>query len=367
MSRARNIQYPAPRPERFFTNPPDAYGIEAGAHLVPVKKVRKRPDEAPLSNSDAALRYLGGMKQSPNERLVVVPVDTRTKPLGAVIVGMGSLNEAPAYPREIFAPVIESRAAGFILAHNHPSGDSTPSEADMSLTMKLLKASALMGVPMLDHIVIGADRATSIRTIAPAMWEAERAENPPRRGRRKNPWYVTARSPFIERSGDFVKSGTASRVVSEAQRDAAAARTLARIMDESDPDPFFGRYGVGLASRKVPIGGQAFMSRGGSRATRDRLDNPRRRNSPLARLRKALRFTRTSPRVAELVRAIEEAPDLEGLASSLAARRLTKRRNPRQKAGKALSRVPKRRKAQSRPRGRKRGRMTRRRLQWAKA
>lgn len=283
MSRVRNIQYPAPRPERFFTNPPDAYGIEAGAHLVPVKKVRKRPDFPAIRDSDSALRFLDGMGRAPNERLVVVPVDTHTKPLGAVIVSMGSLNEAPAYPREIFAPVIESRAAGFILAHNHPSGDGTPSHADIDLTAKILQGGELLGIPMLDHFVIGRDVATSIRKIAPALWDAtrtKRAANPPRRGRRKN---------------------------------------------------------------------------------------PRRCNSPLARLRKALRFTRTSPRVAELVRAIEEAPDLEGLASSLAARRLTKRRNPRRKAGKALSRAPKRRKAQSRPSGRKRGRMTRRRLQWAKA
>jgi DNA repair protein RadC len=71
-------------------------------------------------------------------------------------VSLGSLNQSVAHPREIFRPAIVHSAYGFVLVHNHPSGDPTPSRADRSLTRTLHEAAQLMDINLMDHIIIGA-------------------------------------------------------------------------------------------------------------------------------------------------------------------------------------------------------------------
>ena len=71
------------------------------------------------------------------------------------IVSVGSVNEASAHPREILRPVITRGAYGFVLIHNHPSGDPGPSQADEAITRRLAEASKLMQVCFVDHVIIG--------------------------------------------------------------------------------------------------------------------------------------------------------------------------------------------------------------------
>lgn len=89
------------------------------------------------------------------EQLVVFTLDTRHRCTGFFLISVGTLNESPAHPREIMRPVIMSGAWGFILAHNHPSGITTPSEADRALTRRIREAADLMQIHLLDHIIIG--------------------------------------------------------------------------------------------------------------------------------------------------------------------------------------------------------------------
>lgn len=70
-------------------------------------------------------------------------------------VTRGGLNESLAYPRDIFRPVITHSAYSFILLHNHPSGDPSPSEADLRLTRRLSEAARILQIQMLDHVIIG--------------------------------------------------------------------------------------------------------------------------------------------------------------------------------------------------------------------
>lgn len=89
------------------------------------------------------------------EHLVVLTLDTKHRLTGYHLVALGSLNETIAHPREVLRPVIVCGAYGFILMHNHPSGDATPSEADRRLTLRLNEAAQIMLVHFIDHVIVG--------------------------------------------------------------------------------------------------------------------------------------------------------------------------------------------------------------------
>ncbi len=89
------------------------------------------------------------------EQLVLFTLDTRHRCTGYFLISVGTLNEALAHPREIMRPVIMSGAYAFVLLHNHPTGDPTPSEADRALTRRIREAADILQVHMLDHVIMG--------------------------------------------------------------------------------------------------------------------------------------------------------------------------------------------------------------------
>ncbi len=89
------------------------------------------------------------------EHLVAILLNAKLRPLGYHVVAVGSLNECIAHPREIMRPAIVAAAYSFVLSHNHPSGDPTPSLADQRLTRKLHAAAELLEIHLLDHVIIG--------------------------------------------------------------------------------------------------------------------------------------------------------------------------------------------------------------------
>jgi DNA repair protein RadC len=89
------------------------------------------------------------------ERFLNLLLDGRHRTIGLDEVSVGTATASLVHPREIFKPVILANACGFILIHNHPSGDPNPSQEDRDITNRLKEAAALMGVPLLDHIVLG--------------------------------------------------------------------------------------------------------------------------------------------------------------------------------------------------------------------
>lgn len=97
----------------------------------------------------------GAQYDPDKEHLFVFGLDTKYQIKGVNLVSVGSLNESVAHPREIFRPLIALAAYAFILVHNHPSGDASPSEADRRLTARLHEAAKLLQIQMLDHIVMG--------------------------------------------------------------------------------------------------------------------------------------------------------------------------------------------------------------------
>lgn len=89
------------------------------------------------------------------EQVMVAVIDARLRHVGTTIVSVGMVNESSAHPREVLRPVITRGAYGFVLIHNHPSGDPSPSRADEIVTRRLVEAADLMQVKFLDHVIIG--------------------------------------------------------------------------------------------------------------------------------------------------------------------------------------------------------------------
>ena len=121
--------------------------------------------DVPLSSPGAALQVMRKeMSQFDRECLCVVNLNTKLQPINFNIVSVGELNQSIAAIPNILKSGLMSNAGAFILLHNHPSGDPTPSQADLTTTRKVIEAGKLMGIPCMDHIVVGRnDRYCSMR------------------------------------------------------------------------------------------------------------------------------------------------------------------------------------------------------------
>lgn len=97
------------------------------------------------------------MQLPDKEHLVVVLVNLHGRVLGWNLVSMGGLQNCDAHPREILRPVLIGAAYSFVVMHNHPSGDVTPSDADRRFTRRLKDGADFLGLRFLDHLVIGHD------------------------------------------------------------------------------------------------------------------------------------------------------------------------------------------------------------------
>lgn len=89
------------------------------------------------------------------EWFIVVPVNRKNQPFGRVLISKGTATNCLVNAREVLRPCILCNATGFAVAHNHPSGESSPSRADIAVTRQLREAGQIMGIPLLDHVIVG--------------------------------------------------------------------------------------------------------------------------------------------------------------------------------------------------------------------
>jgi DNA repair protein RadC len=108
-----------------------------------------------FDSPESVYKACADMKLFNQEVLRVVLLDTRQRLITTIDVTKGSLNESLAHPRDIFRPAISFSAHSFILVHNHPSGDASPSEADLRLTRRISEAARIVQIQLLDHVIIG--------------------------------------------------------------------------------------------------------------------------------------------------------------------------------------------------------------------
>jgi DNA repair protein RadC len=99
------------------------------------------------------------------EQLRVVLLDTKHRILGARTVYQGSVNQALVRVGEVYRDAVRQYATAIVAVHNHPSGDPTPSAADVSLTVELVRAGEMLDIDLLDHLIIGQGRWISLRRL----------------------------------------------------------------------------------------------------------------------------------------------------------------------------------------------------------
>lgn len=117
----------------------------------------------PVRGPDDVFRRMGPrLRDLPQEEFHAILLNTRHRVVREVLVTRGILDASLIHPREVFRPAVAEGAAGVILVHNHPSGDPTPSAEDRAVTRQLGAAGRAVGIPVLDHVVVGWGRYVSL-------------------------------------------------------------------------------------------------------------------------------------------------------------------------------------------------------------
>ena len=116
-----------------------------------------------LSPKDAYEMIKEQLEGLDREQFIIACLNTKNEPTNITVVSVGSLNKAIVHPREVFKTAILSNAASIMAFHNHPSGDTTPSQQDLQLTNRLYEAGELLGIKLLDHLIIGDGSFTSLK------------------------------------------------------------------------------------------------------------------------------------------------------------------------------------------------------------
>ena len=123
----------------------------------------------PLQNKQPVLAprtiytKLRSVRQSNKEHLVVFYLDVRNQIIKKETVSIGILDTNLVHPREVFQNAISNNASSIIVAHNHPSGTTEPSDADIAVTKRLQECGKLLGIELLDHVIVGKHEYTSLK------------------------------------------------------------------------------------------------------------------------------------------------------------------------------------------------------------
>lgn len=135
--------------------------VQAAALRLARAEVMDRPV---LNNWDRLIAYLSAaLARERVEQFRVLFLDTRNRLIADEAQARGTVNHTPVYPREVVRRALELQATALILVHNHPSGDPTPSRADLEMTQEVKAAAASLGIVLHDHLVVGNGRHLSFR------------------------------------------------------------------------------------------------------------------------------------------------------------------------------------------------------------
>jgi len=116
-----------------------------------------------ISRPTDVLPIIADIRDKKKEYFLAVFLNARNQVICREDVAIGSLNASLVHPREVFFPAVGSSAASIILAHNHPSGDVTPSAEDIGLTRRISQAGEILGIEVLDHIVVASEKFLSLK------------------------------------------------------------------------------------------------------------------------------------------------------------------------------------------------------------
>lgn len=126
--------------------------LEIGRRIASAKPLEKIHLSCPQDVADFLMPRL---RYAAKEQFVVILLNSKNKVIGTEVVSEGSLSSSIVHPREVYAPAILHHAAAIMVAHNHPSGDPKPSFEDEEVTRMLSRSGKVLGIPMIDHVIIG--------------------------------------------------------------------------------------------------------------------------------------------------------------------------------------------------------------------
>ena len=126
--------------------------LEIGRRIASAKPLEKIHLSCPQDVADFLMPRL---RYAAKEQFVVILLNNKNKVIGTEVVSEGSLSSSIVHPREVYAPAILHHAAAIMVAHNHPSGDPKPSTEDTEVTRVLAHSGKVLGIPMIDHVIIG--------------------------------------------------------------------------------------------------------------------------------------------------------------------------------------------------------------------
>lgn len=135
-------------------------GIELGQRLAKARLPEARVIRSPRDAADLLMEELRFLQK---EHFVCLFLNTKNHIIAQETLSIGSLNASIVHPREVFRAAIKCSSASLVCAHNHPSGDPTPSPEDIRMTRRLLEAGEIVGIDVLDHIVIGDGKFVSLK------------------------------------------------------------------------------------------------------------------------------------------------------------------------------------------------------------
>ena len=126
--------------------------LEIGRRIASAKPIEKIHLSCPQDVADFLMPRL---RYAAKEQFVVILLNGKNKVIGTEVVSEGSLSSSVVHPREVYGPAILHHAAAIMVAHNHPSGDPKPSLEDEEVTRMLSRSGKVLGIPMIDHVIIG--------------------------------------------------------------------------------------------------------------------------------------------------------------------------------------------------------------------
>ncbi|MCL2037610.1 DNA repair protein RadC [Candidatus Saccharibacteria bacterium] len=121
-----------------------------------------QPDNLIIDSPDKVADQLTDIRNKKQEYFVVLTLDGANRLISKRVISIGTLTASLVHPREVFAEAITDRAAAIIVAHNHPSGDLTPSPADHEVTQRLTESGKLLGITLTDHVIVTKEEFRSI-------------------------------------------------------------------------------------------------------------------------------------------------------------------------------------------------------------
>jgi len=144
--------------------PSNSFGIKLFQAVSERYAKEKIPKKILLNSPQAVVKYLREkFGREKKEHFVILSLDSRNNLIKISNISIGTLNVNLVHPREIFKEALTQNAASIILAHNHPSGDPEPSEADLEITKRITEAGKIMGIDVLDHIIVAKTKVFSLK------------------------------------------------------------------------------------------------------------------------------------------------------------------------------------------------------------